>query len=317
MKKIIIVNARCYCGGTIVLSLLCKLLQEHGVNSKILYIHKFPEQTDNFLMFWFNWFVYTFKYNLLKIIYLVFKRTKYAENKRFSVFKCTPVKDVKEKLTPFYNRKNTIVIYPEVIFGNILYAKNVVRYLLFNYKYSKTLNAYSKSDFFICFRDIFNDKALNPNEYKLQLNYFDFNLYKQYNFEERRGNCYIIRKGRNRKDLPASFDGDIIDTGMEESKIVEIFNKNKYCFCYDTQTLYTIIAAVCGCIPIVMLEPGKTKNDYLGENERLTYGVAYGNFKDEIDYAIRTRGKLLESLNFSKNNEENILRFIDLLNEKF
>ena len=104
---------------------------------------------------------------------------------------------------------------------------------------------------------------------------------------------------------------------MKENDIVEILNNSKYCYSYDTQTFYTSIAAVCGCIPIVMLESGKTRNDYLDIKENKLYGVAYGNCKEEIDYAINTRDLLIESLNYNKSNDNNILKFIELLKERF
>ena len=318
MKKIIIVSSRFYCGGTLVLSLLCKLLQEHGLDTKIFYVHTFPSEKDKFIVFWYRWLIYTLKYRIKILIFNTIKNTKYAENKKYSLInRYIPIKGIKEKILPFYNRKNTIVIYPEVVYGNFLCAKHVVRYLLYHYNYKRKENAYNNNDTFICYREIFNDWELNPLGIKLNLNYFDNNLYRQYNFNERKGNCYILRKGKNRIDLPNSFDGPVIDSDTKETDIVKIFNTCKFCYSYDTQTFYTSIAAVCGCIPIVVLEPGKTKDDYLNKNENNIPGVAYGNSKEEIDYAIRTRNDLLKNLDFSESNEDNIIKFITFLNKKF
>ena len=69
MKKIIIVSSRFYCGGTLVLSLLCKLLQEHGLDTKIFYVHTFPSEKDKFIVFWYRWLIYTLKYRIKILIF--------------------------------------------------------------------------------------------------------------------------------------------------------------------------------------------------------------------------------------------------------
>lgn len=317
MKKIIILNARGYFGGTLILNLLCKLLRDNGIDAKILYIHEFYSENENLLKYWYLWLKYTIKYRIKQILFKLLKKTKYAKHKRFSIFSYIPIKGIKEKYLPFYNRKDTIVIYPEMAFGNCLFAKNVVRYLLFHYKYKNIRSAYSNNDLFISYRDIFNDKGLNPDGHTLTLNYIDTNMYKQINYGERFGNCYLIRKGRSRNDLPSHFDGPIIDFGTPESDIVKIFNNSKYCYSYDTQTFYMNIAAICGCIPIVVLEPGKTRKDYLGSDEINIPGIAYGDSKAEIEYAINTRNDLLKNLDYTRTNNDNILNFINLLKNKF
>ena len=148
------------------------------------------------------------------------------------------------------------------------------------------------------------------------LSHFDHDLYRQYNFGVREGDCYIIRKGSQRADLPNTFAGPIID-GLKETEIVEIFNKCKYCYCYDTQTFYASIAAVCGCIPIIIPEPGKTKKDYLNESEMYTPGLAWGTSQDEIEYAINTRQELLNRLDFTERNRIGTDSFIQLALQHF
>ena len=152
---------------------------------------------------------------------------------------------------------------------------------------------------------------------KVTISYFDKEKYKQYNFGNREGNCYIIRKGHNRLDLPVDFDGPIIDYGTDEDEIVRILNNSKYCYDYDTQTFYTIIAAVCGCIPIIVLEPGKTKADYLKDATYNTVGIAFGTSREEIEHAISTRDLLLKRLDYSDRNEQNINLFIQYTSDRF
>ena len=217
---------------------------------------------------------------------------------------------------PSIDINNSIVIYPEVTYGNPLNAKFVVRWLMYFYPYSKSSDAYSTNDLFIAFREYFNDIDLNPNKLIITLNYFDSKLYRQYNFGQRKDKCYILRKGRKRKDLPKHFDGPVFDDNMSQHELVKMFNEYRYCYSYDTQTFYIAIAAVCGCIPIVVMEPGKCESDYLGPGEK-HLGRAYGDSVEQIEYAKKTRDDLIKKLDYSAWNRVNAQALIELLEDKF
>ena len=228
---------------------------------------------------------------------------------RFRNEKKTLFKNLKLKRKYFpYVSDDTIVVYSEGVYRNPFHAKNVVRWFLFHNRFPNNPEAYGKDDLVFSFREHFNDYNFNPTCRLLTLNYFNKALYRQYNFGERKGNCYIIRKGKNRADLPKSFDGPIIDDLPEKEK-VEVFNRCKYCYDYDTQTFYSTIACVCGCIPIVVMEPGKTKSDYLGEGD-LDYGRAYGDTPEQIEYAVRTRQDKIKTLDFTEQNEKAVDFFL-------
>jgi len=314
-QKILIVRPYVNHGGPIVLSTLCKYLIEKGYDAKLLYIHRGPKRDTNMYVFWAIYLK-----NIIKVFFASFLI------KFFDSFNSRIINDLKEqysdcvvgvkrKTFPFYNRKKTIVVYPEGIYGNFLHAKNVIRYFLNYYQFEGDLNAYSLDDVFICYRQFFNCASLNPQKLCVTFSYFNNQLYRQFNFGKRDGSCFFIRKGKDRLDLPNSFDGPIIDS-LRESEKVEILNTKKYCYLYDTQTFYSYIAAVCGCIPIVVPEPGKTRADYVGEND-ISYGVAYGDDEEEIQYAISTREQLLNSLNFEQSNNKNLGIFIDIINTHF
>lgn len=318
MKRVIIVRTQLYCGGTLVLDLLCKLLREHGIDARLYFIEEpIGKDTNIFAVKWNSTkdSLHYFFYKLFKKYFDRSKswRTTFYKNR----FRAT-MPGLKRQLWPFFFKHNTIVIYPDVCYGNFLNAKNVVRWFLFHNRFIGDDKAYGKNDLFITYRDVFNDFSLNPDNIKVTLSYFNSNLYHQYNFGKREEKCYLIRKGRNRKDLPKSFDGPIIDYGLSEEQIVKILNEHKYCYLYDTQTFYANIAAVCGCIPIIVCEPGKTKSDYLSEEEcRNLRGKAYADTPEEIQFAVSTRQQLIDSLNYDQKNETNILKFIHYIDEKF
>ena len=291
--KFVIVSMRQNCGGPIALHALCKYLSDLGYDSKIFYTGNFVYKKENKCRFWLSWLKYTI-IDFIKII--IVKLNKGAIKKkplRYAGYGYKPVNGCKRKFTPFVD-KNTIVVYPEITYGNFLKAKNVVRWLLY---YNKLYNednpdSYDKGDLFFCYREVFNDAILNPDLNKLQTPFYNLNLYKQTNFGKREGKCYIIRKGKNRSDLPKHFDGIVIDN-LSEYEIVDVFNKCEICVSYDTQTAYSKIASICGCLSIVIPEPDKTKEDYLAADD-FSYGVAWGWSKEEIEYAQNTKSELVD-----------------------
>lgn len=302
---IIIVSPRQHHGGPIVLHLLCTLLVKKGYNAKIFIIEGgMPQKGESLIIFWLKWIKNTIKDTIKLFLSKISKNERFA----FKGYTYMPVKGYRRKITPFISKK-TIVVYPDVCYGNPLHAKNVVRWMLYYNRFPDDENAYGKNDMFFCFGEVFNDEKLNPDCKILKLTNFDYDLYKQVNFGERSGKCYMIRKGKGRSDIPSKFDGPILDS-LPENKIVENFNKYKYCYFYDTQTFYSSIAAICGCIPIVVCEANKSKMDYLSHIEQ-GYGRAYDETEEEINYALNTRDKLIERINgFKKNNDINVEKFI-------
>lgn len=316
-KRIVFMNVRNLYGGTLVMANLCKILEEKGYNAKTFFVPDYFLHKREYV--WKD-YKYWIKYTLTDIIRIWMKYfPSWFGPERFHHPKkgnFIPI-ELKRKWLPFYNKRNTIIVYPEMVYGNPLHGKNVVRWLLYHYKYKNDKNAYRKEDLFICYRDIFNDWDLNPKGYKVCTPYYDKSTYKQYNFGDRKGKCYILRKGHERKDLPDKFDGPVIHYGMTEKEIVKVLNEHLFCYSYDTQTFYTSIAAICGCIPIIVMEEGKTKEDYLGNRDSKPYGKAYGDSEKEIQWAISTRDQLLKSLDWTEMNNKEADKFIEIMKIKF
>lgn len=317
-KKIIIYNTWTYYGGTLALSTLCKTLRELGYDASLIFVDPFPSATnkkviDRVIKVWYL----LIKRYILHIILFLAPNTNILQKSKLPQTTVTSIKGIKRHFNPF-SVKNNIVVYPEFIYKNPLFAKNVVRWFLYNNRFMPEEKAFGEKDLFIAYREVFNDPTLNPEHHIVNIKYFDSTLYRQYNFKERKGNCYILRKGKLRQDLPTTFDGPCFDDNMSQEELVKMFNEHKFCYSYDTQTFYCKIAAVCGCLPIVLLEPGKTIDDYLSEEEKVKhYGVAYGNTPDQIEYAIKTRELLLESLNFDESNRLSALKFVEIVERRF
>lgn len=314
-RKIVIVSPRQKWGGAIVLHLLCKLLIEKGYDAKIFLSGIHLQKNESNARFWFRWIKYTVKDTIIAVLSELLKHTRFANDVRFKGYLYKPVRGYKRKYFPFIS-SDTIVVYSEVYYGNFLNSKNIVRWLLYHNSYANDTSAYSDNELFFSYREVFNDVNLNPEKRTLRLTNFDYDLYRQTNFGERSGKCYMIRKGKQRNDLPSDFDGPILDD-LSEQEIVANFNKYRFCYFYDTQTFYSRIASVCGCIPIIVCENGKSRSDYLGNGDG-GYGIAYNDTAEEIDFAIRTRDKGLERINHYKiANNESIDAFLKECGEYF
>lgn len=303
--KFVFNTTRTYSGGNVELRELCRRLRMRGHDARILSAYTFDDlshSTNRFLLTWKS-----LQDLVRKIIKFVLVRLNLKEDP-FASQRC------RGKWFPFVG-KDTVVVYQDGVYGNPFHAKKIVRWFLFHNRYPDDPHAYEQDELVFSCREFFNDYQLNPTCRLLNLRHFNSELYRQTNFGERQGNCYFIHKGWTRPDLPREFDGPVIDY-LTEKKKVEVLNRCKYFYSYDTQTFYNKIAAVCGCISIVVMEPGKTKEDYLGKGDQ-DNGRAYGDSPEEIKRSLRTRDALLKSLDYEESNERNVDFFLQEVEKRF
>lgn len=312
--KFVIVSTRQKYGGAIVLHTLCKYLTEYGYDASVFYVGENYYSPKKKIRYWIKQILFMIK-DLYKVQMVRLHGEKhYLGNQKFNGYVDISVRGCKQKLLPMVDDE-TVVVYPDTIHGNFMKAKHVVRWLLYYNRYNDE-EAYGKDDLFVTFRKVFNDEKLNPGKRILYLAYFDLDLYKQTNYGRRRGRCYIVRKGKERDDLPEQFDGIIIDSLSEREKVKK-FNECEYCISYDTQTSYSSIAALCGCISVVIPEKGKTWREYRGTDQE-RYGIAFGFTKEEIDWALETKGKV--KARYQELNEKGYLaakEFAEMCNNYF
>ena len=309
IKKIIITNIYPYYGGPLVLSTLCKTLRQLGYDARLLMLPGFVVKPHNKT----KYRIQILKYCLNNYIKEMLRGIKHEESEEPS---SVSMDGLKFQHFPFFSRKESIVVYPANVYGNPLNGKNVVKWLIQFFYHENDHNAYKDDELFIAFREVFNSKKVNPDNNLAHFSYFDHNLYKQYNYSKRKERCYVLRKGKSRSDVPQSFDGPVYDNNMTQRQLVKMFNDYKFCYFYDTQTFYTTIACVCGCIPIIVMEKGKTINDYIKQDD-CRFGIAFGDSPDEIAYAIKTRDKLIESINYEERNKINARNMIGIMEKRF
>lgn len=199
---------------------------------------------------------------------------------------------------PLLMDDNTIVIYPENIFGNPLGAKHCVRWILLDLGIEMPSNFYTtwnKNDLVYHW-----EPSLLKNSKQL-VNIWINPEIKNFNTNSRNLNCYALKKmqwipNRLHKNLTIFHDKDAVsvDSASSTSEIVNIFNKSKLFYCYDPNTFFTIMAPLCGAATVLHPIDGVSKEEYF--KSRILYhqktnfcydaGIAYGDDQEQINHAL-------------------------------
>ena len=205
---------------------------------------------------------------------------------------------------------NCFIIYPEIISGNPLNAKNVIRWILLElgiempFDHNKKWNS--------------TDLIYHWEKIDKQLTCPFFNsLFKNNNIgQERSKTCFLVKKGplihKNMFQIHPS-ESIYIDK-LSLSEIKDVFNECKYFYCYDANTAYIIYAAVCGCIPIIHEIDGINEETYFKEKiynlDNVIYnrGIVYGNNSEKINYILENK--------LNENNEEYYRKLFEAYAEK-
>lgn len=207
------------------------------------------------------------------------------------------------------NKDKLVVIYPEITQGNPYNAKHVVRWILFHTN-PQVEFTWSYDDVYFYYSDFFNTSRKEDKKF---LNCYDFKLdkFKDKNLN-RDGYCHIARKKAPLDyGLTEKFNSEDLFNGHASNGIdwlVDKFNEKKYFITYDDATFYSVIAALCGCISVVLYD--KNKKEDLKKN-MLThkYGIAYGF--EEVDESIQNRKLIRPNLeNMISNSFKTINDFI-------
>ena len=205
-----------------------------------------------------------------------------------------------------YDKEETIVIYCEGIQGNPLNAKYVVRWMLSELGKNvpiETHKTWSKTDLVYYFNEE-NKFETNPELvgtiYKTLTCIYINPLITNFKNPSRKGYCHTFRKSFYHKNLRYAHPPNAsleITREHTQTDYINIFNKNEIFICYDPLTFLSIIAAMCGCISIVIKVEGIPSQlewiqttavaQYAKENKiDKLYGIAYG--VDDIGWARDT-----------------------------
>ena len=180
--------------------------------------------------------------------------------------------------------EQTVVVYPEVVIGNPLGARNVVRWLMYKpglmFPYE-----FGDNELFFTVGTMSDMPEVTGGAQHLHV-WIVNPAYRNEGRSDRSGACYIVRKGHAKARIPQTADALLID-GLPHSEVNRIFNRCETFYSYDEATMYSQYAAICGCTSIVIPGLYRDRDEWVKENGLARYGIAYG--LDDVGHARATR----------------------------
>jgi hypothetical protein len=202
-----------------------------------------------------------------------------------------------------YDNENTIFILPagagehtftKDIPNFINKSENIVRHLV-NYQVKR----YPEEDKLYQLSKYFNTLDEQRVDGYMPILNIDFNLFKNHNLP-RSGRCYLIKGEEYIKGQPiyhinsdTNLDNYWVYDEHKMQYLAEMFNKHEIFFTYNTQTFISVLAALCGCISIILPHPNTSKEKIM-EFPQNKYGISYG-FND-IQHSIDTLPLVKENI---------------------
>ena len=216
-------------------------------------------------------------------------------------------------------KETSWVIYPEIVMGNPLNAKNVIRGVLNTPGYIGGNSAtWRESDLVYLITDEFEvDTSILVAGY---LRIWDFKLdFWRDEGVDRDINTHLIRKAKGKLGSNNSMkldkhnedslclDGEIANNF---EKLKAYLNRSELFISYDTATYYSTIAALCGAISIIIPDGKHSKDEYRDKSPLRKFGVAWG--LDDIQWAIDTKDKVRPHLKEMENEADTLInKFIE------
>jgi hypothetical protein len=198
----------------------------------------------------------------------------------------------------------TIVIYPEVIFGNPVGAKRVVRWLLCDvgvYKAEPVQDSYGPDDLVYVMPGSSHDPDSMARMGHLTSLYVNPIFVPPAVPTVRNITLYAVYKAAkfmNHSIEPIHYPDSVPLVGgrLSHAELVELFQRASIFFCYDPYSYLAYIAALCGCVTVINPLPGVSQQEYLDslymgaylrqKKKRYLNGVAYG--MEGLPQALRT-----------------------------
>lgn len=237
-----------------------------------------------------------------------FRPTRYRTNPDLN----TPLATKAELRGP-----DAVIIYPEIVLGNPMGIKNVVRWLLYKPGDQHPYEFTDNEMFFRVFEkaDLPEITGGAPDLFLYKVN----RTYRNENRPDRKGACYIVRKGHRKPRIAQTEASTAINIeGLTHAEINDVFNRCETFYSYDEATMYSQFAVVSGCESVVVAGEHESREDWARVNELGRYGIAYGLTPSERKHAHATRAQLIDLLKHKEEaGLETVRRFITLTKDRF
>jgi len=210
---------------------------------------------------------------------------------------------------------DAIVIYPEIISGNPLPAKYVVRYMLNREAYlsGQSMGA-GENDFILSY-----SRAFLRGHHTLFIPAIDLSIFRCKGIYDRSQNMFWIGKGRIRdqKDIPHD-SIQITKTWPETPEdLADKLCRTNFLYSFDFLSSINAEAVMCGATTVLLGQDNWTRHD-LEFLELGAGGFAFGNSPQEIDRAMRSRHEQVERIRYyTATIRRNVLNFVDATQSYF
>lgn len=213
--------------------------------------------------------------------------------------------------------EDVIVVYPEVISGNPLKAKNVVRWILYTIGVNGgSADTHRPEDLIVGFRKEFSGNGCLITEENQVGIYYIIDCYKNLFNPMREKTCYLVHKGyKYHKTFDQHPSDSIKIDGKSHKEVAKIFNESHTFYSYDPNSGYSKYAALCGCDSIVIPRPNLDFKDWR-KDARDRFGIAYGledlpRARETLSLAQKT-AREQDTINL-----QNVKKFISLCESHF
>lgn len=256
-------------------------------------------------------------------VYLTTAKTKLPEN---------PSKIVDEgEAIRIANQDDCITIYPEIIFGNPLKAKHVVRWVLYYPGVHAGDTVYDDNEYVFTYHSKYTKNTKYENSPILRT--FESRADKFYPLGcDRIYDAVLFRKGRfsnieetrikhvvpygNLLNKELIFVDNFLNSVSGFDELNKIFNQIRYFFSFDQATYYSVLASLSGCISIVAPSDGITAEQWKADFNTHSVGIAYGF--DDLHWVMETQHKTRDYvLSLEQENVVYAKNLISLIKQKW
>jgi hypothetical protein len=222
-----------------------------------------------------------------------------------------------EKITKDFlktlNTKEWVLITTENDFRLEDFKFKTVRLILFT---GKNMEKYGSDELIFQYGKSFTVGTKYENALSIRPIVTNISFWKDLECQRSETPLILLKKGVISKD-DKIIEGRLIDEviNMNDTRevidfeLLKLFNTHKTFITYDNNTFHSTQAALCGAISIVIPD-GKLNEKEWRRSTKREYGIAYGNNKEQIDFALNTIDNLKELIKSELNRSHEEISFL-------
>lgn len=210
------------------------------------------------------------------------------------------------------------VVYPEVVSGNPLGAKNVIRWFLHYPGFHTGITNYGDKELYFKVSSGMQDfhyKNSKTSNIVLKFLHYPLDLYNLDNVSrQRKGTAYCLHKGKS-KEIQHDLSDSVLIDGKSHKEVAEIFKAVEMFISYDAHTSYIAFAVLCSCKTLV-IKDNEDNEKIWTRNLENKYGIVYGlenKDKARANSSVLLNDILLEASNYEKLTQD----FLEEVHEFF